>query len=107
MIANNSTFANQAATDAKQATMMAESLDNLANATIQKNDTVEKLVTSNKKLAKVLANANAAITRLRLPHPSNPPSTLSRSTTNNRRLSHWSAVKPDWAPTGYCSTHGF
>jgi hypothetical protein len=41
--------------------MMAKSLDNLANATIQKNDTVEKLVTANKKLAKALANANATI----------------------------------------------
>ncbi len=40
---------------------MAKSLDNLANATIQKNDTVEKLVTANKKLAKALANANATI----------------------------------------------
>jgi hypothetical protein len=61
MIATNSAFANQAATDAEQATKMATSLDNLANSTIQKNDTVEKLVTANEKLAKALANANAAI----------------------------------------------
>jgi hypothetical protein len=61
MIANNNAFANQAATDAEQAAMMAKSLDYLANAAIQKNDTVEKLVTVNEKLAKALANANAAI----------------------------------------------
>jgi hypothetical protein len=61
MIANDSAFANQAATDAEQATVMAKSLDNLPNATIQKNDTLEKLVTANKKLAKDLADANATI----------------------------------------------
>jgi hypothetical protein len=110
MIANNSAFANQAATDAKQAAMMDKSLDNLAIAAIQKNDTVEKLFTANPKLMKALANANAAITQLRLPNPPNPPnppSTPSRSSTNNRRPSHWSAIKPDWDPTGYCLTHGF
>jgi hypothetical protein len=61
IIANNSAYANQAATNAQQTAMMAKSLDNLANAAIQKNDTVEKLVTANAKLAKALANANAAI----------------------------------------------
>jgi hypothetical protein len=100
MIANNSTFANQAATDTEQATMMAKSLDNLANAAIQKNNTTEKLVTANKKLAKALADANAAMARLCLPNPPNPPSTLSMSTMNNCCLSHWSAVKPNWDPTG-------
>jgi hypothetical protein len=107
MIANNSAFANQAATNAKQAAMMAKSLDNLANAAIKKNDTVEKLVTANERLAKALANANAAIARLHIPNPPNPPSTPSRSTTNNCLPSHWSAIKPDWETTGYCSTHGF
>jgi hypothetical protein len=95
MVANDSTFANQATTNAKQAAMIAKSLGNLANATIQKNDTVEKLVTTNKKLA-TLADANAAIARLHLPNPSpNPLSTLSMSTMNNHCPSHWSAVKPD------------
>jgi hypothetical protein len=61
MIVNNSAFVNQAATDAKKTTMMAKSLDNLANAAIQKNDTVEKLVTANEKLAKALTDANATI----------------------------------------------
>jgi hypothetical protein len=77
MITNNSAFVNQnqAATEAEQAAMMAKSLDNLASAAIQKNDTVEKLVTANEKLAKALANANTAIAQLRLPNPPNPPST--------------------------------
>ncbi len=110
MIANDSAFANQAATNAEQAAMMAKSLDNLANATIQKNDTMEKLVTANAKLLKVLANTNATTARLCLPNPPNPPNPLSipsRSSMNNCCPSHWSAVKPDWDPTGYCSTHGF
>jgi hypothetical protein len=110
MIANDSAFANKAATDAKQAAMMAKSLDNLANAPIQKNDTVEKLITANAKLAKALADANAAIARLHLPdppHPPNPLATPARSSMNNCCPSHWSTVKPDWDPTGYCSTHGF
>jgi hypothetical protein len=102
MIANNSAFANQAATEARQAAMMAKSLDNLANAAIQKNNTVEKLITAYEKLAKALADTNAAIAQLRLPNPPNPPSTPSTGTMNNRRPSHWSAVKPDWDPTGYC-----
>jgi hypothetical protein len=54
MIPNNSAFANQAATNAKQAAMMAKSLDNLANVAIQKNEALEKLVTANEKLAKAL-----------------------------------------------------
>jgi hypothetical protein len=70
--------------------MMAKSLDNLANAAIQKKDTVEKLVTANKKLAKALANANAAIAQLCLPNPPNPLSTPSMGTTNNCHPSHWS-----------------
>jgi hypothetical protein len=60
-------FANQAVANAEQAEMMARSPDNLANAAIQKNDTVEKLVSANERLAKALADANAAIARLRLP----------------------------------------
>ncbi len=102
MIANNSVFTNQAATNDKQAAMMAKSLDNLANAAIQKNDTRKKLVTVNAKLVKALAHANAAISQLHLPdppHPPNPPATPARSSTNNRRLSHWSTINPDWDPT--------
>jgi hypothetical protein len=68
--------------------MMAKSLDNLANAAIQKNDIVEKLLTANKKLAKALVDANFTIAQLRLPNPPNHPSTPSRSTTNNCRPSH-------------------
>jgi hypothetical protein len=102
MLANNGVFANQATAKAEQTAMMARSLDNLANAALQKNDTVAKLVTTDEKLAKALANANAAIVRLCLP----PPAAAPAGRTNDRP-SHWSPVIPNWDPTGYCLSHGF
>ncbi len=78
---------------------MARSLDNLANAAIQKNDTVEKLVVANERLAKALADANAAIARLRLPgHSASQP-----GGSSNARA----APSPEWDPHGYCWTHGW
>jgi hypothetical protein len=105
MMAGNRAFANQAANDAKQAAHMVTSLDNLANTVIQKNDTVEKLVMANKRLAKALADANTAITRLCLLNTSVTPTALA-STDNCPCLAHWATVKPDWDCTGYCWTHG-
>jgi hypothetical protein len=102
MTANDGAFANQVAAKAEQAAMMARLLDNLTNATLQKNNTVEKLMTANEKLAKALANANAAIADLRLPTPATAPAGGSKN-----RPSHWSPVIPDWDPTGYCLSHGF
>jgi hypothetical protein len=103
MTANNRAFANQATTKAKQATMMARSLDNLANAALQKNDTVEKLVSANERLAKALADANAAIARLRLPAPTAPTS----GSASGSRPAHWLALLPEWNPHGYCWSHGW
>jgi hypothetical protein len=92
MIANNSAFANQAATEAKQAAMMAKSLDNLANATIQKNDTVEKLVTANKnsqrpspmptpplhdsvsQILRILCQLHQQVQQIFVAHPTGQPS---------------------------------
>jgi hypothetical protein len=102
MTANDGAFANQVAAKAEQATMMAHLLDNLANAALQKNDTVEKLVTTNEKLAKALANANTVIARLCLLTPATAPAGGS-----NDRPSHWLPVIPNWDPTGYCLPHGF
>jgi hypothetical protein len=107
MTAGERAFANQAATDAEQAARMVTSLDNLANAAIQKNDTIKKLVAANECLAKALADANAAIARLRLPHLPAPPATATTINTNRPRPTHWKTVKPDWDPNSYCSTHGF
>jgi hypothetical protein len=61
MMLHNGVFANHATAEAKQAAMTAHSLDILANAALQKNDTVEHLASANECLAKALADANAAI----------------------------------------------
>jgi hypothetical protein len=102
MTANNGAFAKQATAEAKQAAMMARSLDNLANATLQKNDTVAKLITTNEKLAKALADANAAIARLCL-----LPQAAAPAGRSNDCLSHWSPVIPNWDPTRNFLSHGF
>ncbi len=112
MMAGDRAFGNQAATDAEQAKRMASSLDNLANAAIQKNDTVDKLVAANECLAKALADSNSALARLRLPPSagatgasSTPPAASGGS--ERPCPAHWAKDKPAWDPTGYCWTHGF
>ena len=94
-------FTNQAVAETKQVAMMAQFLDNLANAAIQKNDTVEKLVIANKCLAKVLANANTAIACLHLLGPMAPQTGIA----SNACPAHWAATPPGWDPHGYCWTH--
>ena len=101
MTSTEGAFANQIVAEAEQAEMMARSLDNLANAVIQKNDTVEKLVSANECLAKALADANAAIARLCLPGATAPtPGTATPACAA-------SSTPPAWDPHGYCWTHGW
>jgi hypothetical protein len=55
MIAGDSPFgANQAATDMEQAQQMATSLDNLSNASTQKNTTIKSLIATNAALTKTV-----------------------------------------------------
>ena len=44
---------------------MAASLDNLANASIQKNNTIDKLVETKQQQAKKITNLTAAIAKLK------------------------------------------
>jgi hypothetical protein len=60
MTAGDPAFTYQAATG-DQAAQMVVSLDNLANAAIRKNNTVDKLVAANECLANALADANSAL----------------------------------------------
>jgi hypothetical protein len=55
--------ANQA-TELEQAQQMASSLNNLANATIQKNTTIKNLVATNATLIKAIANIQLSITQM-------------------------------------------
>ncbi len=87
---------------------MALSLDNLANAAVQKNDTVEKLVLTNNKLATANATLTEHIARLQA-HNTTLLHLLDKHT-----VSGTSGVKTTitddyngWDPTGYCWTHGF
>ncbi len=66
MTSGDSAFANQAAAqEIVQVDKKAASLDNLANASIQKKDTIDKLVATNQQEAKVIANLNEAIAKLK------------------------------------------
>ncbi len=99
MSSNEGAFAKQVVAEAEQAAKMARSLDNLTNAALQKNDTVEKLVSANERLAKALADANAPIAR-RLPGPTAPhmgPASNARPAT----------TPPTWDPQGYCWKHSW
>jgi hypothetical protein len=59
-------FTNQAAAqEIIQAEKMAVLLDNLANTSIQKNDTIDKLVATNQQQAKIIAGLTVAIAKLK------------------------------------------
>ncbi len=66
MTSSNLAFANQAAAqEIVQAEKMAALLDNLANASIQKNNTIDKLVARNQQQKKIIANLTEAIAKLK------------------------------------------
>ena len=104
------TFRHQAhsAIDNDLSEKMVHSLDNLANAAVQKNDTVEKLVLTNNQLATANATLTEHIARLQAhnttllqlveKHTGGGTSGVKTTTTNNYNA---------WDPTGYCWTHGF
>ena len=96
---------NQAA-DMEMDNTMVVALDNLANATFQKNDTVERFLISNSYLSASLAAHDTDIARIL-----NVITNLSTgggggggggSGSNNSK-----ATSAPWDPMGYCCTHGF
>jgi hypothetical protein len=107
MTAGDRTFAHQAATGNQEAQMVV-SLDNLANAAIQKNYTVDKLIAAKERLAKALAYANSALVRLRLPNTATTTTTATTAPASSAaRPAHWASTPPDCDPNGHCWTHGF
>jgi hypothetical protein len=102
MTSGDSAFANQAAAqEIVQAEKMAALLDNLVNATIQKNNTIDKLVATNQKQTKIIADLTEAIAKLKA---GSPPTEQGSGRANPP---HWKSTKPVWDPTGYCWMHGF
>jgi hypothetical protein len=103
MTSGNLAFANQAAArEIVQAEKMAALLDNLANASIQKNNMIDKkLVAMNQQQVKIIASLTEAIVKLKAGSPSTEQQ-LGRTTPL-----HWRSTKPAWDPTWYCWMHGF
>lgn len=95
-------FDNQAnaAVEDKLGEQMVMSLDNLANAAVQKNSTVESLVTSNKQLSDSITKLQTENTKL-LAIIEKLSNIKSSSNTNPNP----NGFKLD--PTGYCWSHGY
>jgi hypothetical protein len=126
MMAGETAFGANAAEEEHQACQITALLDNLANASIQKNVTMDNLVTSNAKLAHALQEMQAAMVHMFpagqahaspyqpptwLPTPPEaaaPPNTSLAlpPATIGPCLSHWGSVKPAWDKQGYCCSHG-
>ena len=88
---------------------MVLSLDNLANAAIQRNDTVDKLLLTNNQLAAANATLTDHVARLQAQNTTllhllekqaggGPSGVKATSPTNNNNV---------WDPSGYCWTDGF
>ena len=97
-------MANQAA-DMEMVSTMVVALDNIANAAIQKNDTVERLVISNSYLSTSLAARNTKIARL-LTVITNL-STGGGGGGGGGGINNGKVTGAPWDPMGYCWTHGF
>jgi hypothetical protein len=128
MTAGESPFGANAAKEEVHACQIATSLDNLANASIQKNSAVNSLVASNAQLTQTLKNMQAAMACMYPPGQAqpyqgtapawwpNPPPTATppaapappaTGVPPSQRPAHWGAVKLDWDKAGYCWSHGF
>ena len=94
------------AQEMKMGNNMVLALDKLANAAVQKNDTVERLVISNAFLYASLTARDTKIARLLTVITNLSTGGGSGegggNGTNNRKT-----TKQPWFPTGYCWTHGY
>jgi hypothetical protein len=108
MTAGKTMFGANQATKLVQAQQMASSFNNLANATIKKNTTIENLITTNATLTKAIDDIQLSIAQM---CAAGVPTTLAPTAptplTESRVCpSHWSNTKPAWDKVGYCWTHG-
>jgi hypothetical protein len=127
MTVEGSTFGANATEEEEQGRLIASSLDNLTNASTQKNLTINSLVAINAQLMQVLVDMQIAMGRMSPPmhappysctipawgfNPlptAAPPAAPGPPQVNalTQCLSHWGAIKPNWDKMGYCWTHGF
>ncbi|KAL7479567.1 hypothetical protein ACHAW6_005292 [Cyclotella cf. meneghiniana] len=88
--------------DAQWSSQMITSLDNLANAAVQINDTVEKLVVSNKQITNTilkLQEDNTKYTKLF--------NVIQQWAGHNPYTAQHQSTTPKWDTKGYCHTHGY
>jgi hypothetical protein len=93
----------------EQVQQMASSLNNLVNATIQKNATIENLVATNAMLTKAITDIQLSIAQMcaagvPTSHTLAAPTPLTEARVCH---SHWSNIKPAWDKVGYCLIHGY
>ncbi len=98
MTAGDTAFGANQAAKLKQAQQMASSLNNLANATIQKNTTIKNLVATNAMLTKAVADIQLSITQMCATSVSTSPTPMAPAPMTEARVcpSHWSNTKPGW-----------
>ena len=84
-------------------------MDNLANAPIQKNATIDNLVATNAALSKAIQDIQCTLTTMMTNQTPTPgtPALPGRPTGERTQPTHWATVKPPWDRTRYCWTHGF
>ena len=84
---------------------MVAALDNLANAAVKKNTSLESLVAANKMLTEEIALMSLTITTLLL---LGTPSNGTGGTRGNSTGGDGNgAAAPSWDLTGYCWSHGY
>ena len=84
-------------------------LDNLANASIQKNTTINNLVMTNTALSKAIQYIQCTLVTMMTNQTPTPgtPAPPGQPTGERTRPPDWATVKPPWDKTGYCWCHGF
>jgi hypothetical protein len=119
MTAAESSFGANAAEEEAQGRQIATSLEHLANASIQKNATIDQLVATNAQLMQALESLQTSMSWMftngtplpALPPtastPWSPPTSAPPATgVAGPRPAHWGQTKPDWDKLGYCWTQG-
>jgi hypothetical protein len=109
MTASDTAFGTNQAIKLQQVQQMVSSLDNLANATIQKNITIKNLVATNATLTKAIVDIQLFIARMCAAGvPTSPAPTAPAPLTEAHVCpSHLSNTKPAWDKVGYCWMHRY
>jgi hypothetical protein len=127
MTAGESTFGAIAAEEEEQGCLIASSLNNLANAFIQKILMIDSLAAINAQLTQALVDMQIAMACMSPPVHAppysgtipvwgpNPPPTVAppaapgppQANALTQCPSHWGIIKPNWDKVGYCWMLGF